>query len=218
MAAPTRSAYPTSAELQAFLEGCGITVVASLSAQFTNFLNSALAELENKINRTILAPASETKYFDPPMGRDQILFIPDMCSVTSVVYTPLSGTSTTFTANDDYFLQPYDALSRYRPYTQIQFDHKWYGPLLNGSRRSLAITGRYGYWTAIPDDIYQAVMYIAATNALMMAGASASAGVESKKIEDFEVRYGNQPYNSLVTSWKGTVSEVINDYRRIVIC
>lgn len=217
MAAPDHSAYPTAAEVQSFLEACGITVSAGLLTQLDNFVEQAVDTFEDEAGRVILAGSSETRYFDPPVEKGtQVLYIPDMVTVTTVSFTPMNGTATTLTVNDDYFLMPYDAAVRYEPFTMMKFAPRWSGPLTSGLFRSIAITGRYGYWTSIPNDVYMAVMNLAAANGLLMQGANASTGVVRKKIEDFEVEYGSNSYSGQVKAWTNLAEQTIKRYRRIL--
>lgn len=108
--------------------------------------------------------ATETHYFDANCYSE--LFIDDLLSVTTLkTDDDGDGTyETTWTANTDYVLWPYNASSAGEPYTEIRTGNSgnYYFP--TNVRRAVQIAGSWGYCTtaAQPQPIKEACLLLAA--------------------------------------------------------
>jgi hypothetical protein len=120
-----------------------------------------------------------TLYFDAPRGMGYLyyeqygermggsygdshhLWIDELAAAPTTVKLSQNGqlTYSTTLATTDYILFPYNALDRGEPYIRIDLDllngthSTWYG-----MKRGIEITGKFGYSTAVPADVEQAVL------------------------------------------------------------
>lgn len=98
------------------------------------------------------------RYFDGSGGR--FLWVDEMAAAPSEVAVSEDGALTyTAWASTDYMPWPYNALSKGRPYVRLDVDQ------LNGNHalfyafpKSVKITGKWGYSTAVPEVITEAVV------------------------------------------------------------
>ena len=117
--------------------------------------------IDRATNREEGAYKSETataRTFDGSGGRYQ--WVDEMAAAPSAVEVSEDGTLTyTAWASTDYMLWPYNALAKGRPYVRLDVDQ------LNGNHalwyafpKSVRVTAKWGYSTAVPEDLMQAVV------------------------------------------------------------
>src|SRR3712207_2981291 len=114
-----KSAYPGGQDLHAFLAACNLTLDAKLGVFLDEAVAAAIAGFEREAGRAMLAGAAPLRRFDPPTGPGRVLFVPDLATVTSVVYQPTGGTAETLVEDEDYELEPYDAAAQGLPITRV---------------------------------------------------------------------------------------------------
>lgn len=220
---PARSSWPNSGDLLRFLEGAGLTVPSALNGLLATAAAAGRRDLEGPkgADRKLLADAEDVeRRFDPPTDRGSLLFIPDLAELTTLEYQPENATAETLTANEDFWLEPYDAQAdpdQPQPFTQIRFYRRWRMPLGISERRSIVITGKWGYAATLPDDIWLAAL--AHAGCLMLPGVAqnTTGGVLEWKDADAAEKYGDDPFKMLRTGWELQFQLVAQAYRRLVI-
>lgn len=216
-------AYPTAAEVQAFLVAGGVTVSSALLAQLPVMALAAIQSFESETDRKPLLAAAGTRRFDPPDTRDGSLYLEaDLAAApTSVSYQPAGQPATALVATTvdvlgDYDVEPFNASAKGEPFTKLVFRRWRYGGGWCGDayRGSLYVTGLWGYGVQIPDDAWKAILRLAACEALTVLALD-SGGVSSLKMETFETRYpaGGQ-YAGDYGRWMGEAQKVMNRYQR----
>lgn len=213
------SIYPTGGDLQLYLESLALTVPAALKLRLQSLQYAAVQEFEKQCDRIFLAPtATAVRYFDPPTnvphGSSNYLRVPDLYSITSIVYTPTGGTATTLVVNDDYMGYPHNAVALGRAFTAVEiFGWRWMSPLAPSYRRSIAITGRWGYGTTLPPDVREAMLALGALKAWNAATFGVTGGLGSWSEGDVKEDYG-KGWDSASDAWKAQVAQAVANYRR----
>lgn len=205
------TAYPIADDLEDFLTAHGITLTAAQTTQLSTLISAASAQIESETDQAWVETASQTRYFDPPTNADSILHVGELVTATAVVYAPIGGTSETYTVNEDYWLEPYNAAALGRPYTQVRFDRTWVEPLAGALRRAIRITGTWNLDT-IPSDVWQAVLMWAACLAVLMPAASAvpgSGALKRRRIDDIDEEWAASPWAAQIAVWQAEVRRVV---------
>lgn len=215
--------YPAGADLEAFLEGTGITVGATLSPLLEAAVQGATAEFEGAIQRRLLAgPLDSIRYFDPPVNRDGLLHLAaagrdgELASFTSVVYQPQGSTAETLTQGTDYVLEERNALTQGHAYSRVRFGsyRRWGSPQSLAYRGALQITGRWGAMLTFPLDAWQAILCYAALSMFPPARYNATGGVLDWKEDDVAEGYGIEVTKDLLTGWQMVYKSAVLRYRR----
>ena len=147
------------------------------------------------------------RYFDGSGG--VCLWVDEMAAVPTAVAVSEDGSVTTYTdwAATDYTVWPYNAAAKGLPYLRLDVDQ------LNGSHalfyrfpKSVKVTARWGYSTAVPGDVQQAALvqtvrwFKRAQQAFQDAGAIFDLG---------QLRYVKQV--------DPDVAAIVEHYRRVAI-
>lgn len=206
--------YPTGLDLEDLITAGGITVTNAMRTQFGNTLLAAQTEFEKLTGRQFLAGSATTRYYDPPQGRDRILFTDDMSAApTAVVYTPTGSTATTLTANTDFRAYPLNALAKGQPYTQLRFlTYRWTLPLSEIMVGSIAVTAAFGYGTSIPEDVWLAILQGAAASGFGVLRFGVMGGIERWSDHDRSVTYGDGA-KQLIDAWGSGFQRTVARYR-----
>lgn len=214
-----KTAYPTATNVEDFIEASGITASA---AQITFLDEAALSGkqiIERRTGRTFLGDGTNTtRYYQPPTTRSGRLRIEDLASISSVTYQP-SGqtTATTWTANTDYWTEPDNYAARGEPITSLVLRQRWSQPLGTAYRRSIAVTGQWGYSTlaaGFPEAVWLAMIAAGLVDVWELFAQSISGGMLSWKEADVQEDYGVEPLKRLQTSWTDRVDRAVRLYRR----
>jgi hypothetical protein len=147
--------------------------------------------------------ADSTRYFDPS-GLRLVDFQAGLISLTSLT---LHGAAQTL--NADFFLLPAQASERGLPFTYIEFARA-----ARGSRRSIAVTGRWGRVETLPEEVRQAVLAKAACLLAPQMLALVSQGLARWREGDVEQQSGAEPFASLTRGWEATFEQTVRGYRR----
>jgi hypothetical protein len=107
--------------------------------------------------------SDETRYFTAEFS--DRLWPGDLLSITTLkTDDDADGTyETTWTADTDYYLEPYNAALDEQPYTKISV-----APLTSanyafptGLAKGVQIVGKWGYWTSVPGNVSEAALLLA---------------------------------------------------------
>lgn len=212
-----KSAYPTQADLESFLTAAGFTVG---TLDTSTAIAAGIAEFEARARRKMLAAASaSTRYFDPPAGlpRGLLDFEGDLATLTGVVYRPQAGTAEMLVQNTDFVLLEYNIAGApdATGYWGAEFLRRWSLPLSFSLRRSVEVTGRWGYGTSMPDDAWLAMVARAASLLAPSKGFSLSGGRVRTEDSGVERVYGEDPVAGARRAWERQFEAAVAVYRRL---
>lgn len=224
----TYPAYPTSAQLLAYLRGAGIlpaagdTPDAAEGLLYDLAIDAAITEWEDRTGyQPFLASdtAAQRRVYKNRYNPTQDWsldggIIPG--SVTSLLLyndlDPDDANPETFTS-DEYAFLPSDAEAKSLPYTRLRFP-------LRPRTGYLAITARWGYCTTLPADAFQAVLLLAtlslADPARNLMASSGSGDITEIERSELRVKFGNSPTDRqrMIAGWEGAVKRAVCRYSR----
>lgn len=218
--------YPTENDVRDLLSAGGVDTSAIVDPTMRHILGWAVGEWEHMTGwfPFIGDTADVTRRYDPPgpdphttgyfMARGGFVTMKlnaGLLSVTSLtigktVFTP----GTVLTKDVDYFLLPFDAPFKHKPYTEIRFAYPIWG--ISGS---IEIVGKWGYWTDIDADPFYGVLCMAAHEVLMSAVMKATKGGGKWTLGSASMDYGGSPYKPLLDNLKDAADEAISSHQRI---
>ncbi len=189
------AAYPDSDDVAARAATLGVTI--SADADVAAILASVLAEWHGAIGYApFLAPGTATeKVFDRPFGSKTLFLATPLAALTS-----LEDDDVARTVDVDFFLEPYDRPSG-SPATRIEFSG-----VMDGSRRKLAITGKWGWSLTVPDDVFEAHLaraFCVLAESQMLPGFGVSFAQGSLKVSGSE---GDSQLSMWRRSWETAVA------------
>lgn len=202
------TAYLTTAELMDEMPD------VEWSGKYESLLDALILRASRLIDRATgreegayKVSSATVRYFDGSGAAFQ--WVDEMAEAPTAVAVSEDGSVTTYTpwASTDYMLWPYSAAAQGRPYTRIDVDQ------LNGNHsifyrfpKSVKVTAKWGYSTAVPEDVAQAVIvqtvrwFKRSQQAFQDAGAVFELG---------QLRY--------VKQLDPDVELIVNHYRRVTI-
>jgi hypothetical protein len=174
-------AYPVGSDLAAALVARGIlSAVPADTTALSDIMAGVCTQFERDTGWVpFMYPGGETtRTFDPPVGN--ILFL----NVGLIDITTFTVSDEAQTVEEHYWLEPAGS----GPYTRIRFS---YNP--GGNPQSIEINGMWGYSTALPNDVEQALMGKAIAE-YMQITSNAYVGIGGAptriKQDDVEKEYG----------------------------
>lgn len=196
-------AYPTAADLQAFLEDAGFTLSAGVIAQLDASVRAGIRDLEKATDRIFLAAAA-TRRFNPPTNSQHLLLDQDLASLTSLSYGPATGT-VVFVNGTDFTLEPWDAPARLLPYDTVVFadGHRWSYPLPIDQRGSIYIVGAWGYGVTIPENAWLAMLARGAWLSAPLLAQGLNDGVVEVQQKDTRTKWADDPLAAQKLVWGG---------------
>ena len=203
--------YPTETDLERYLIGTGI-VNTTPQAPFTfmdlnEFVQAAKSNFEGRVGRAVLA-VSQTRTYDPPMfPRTKLPLVDDLAQLTS-----LSITGVAKVLNTDFFLLPENADMLSKPFNLIDFAVPIYA-----GRKSISITGFWGYALVIPDGPWASILARAAMLAHPQLAAAVSRGFVSWKEDDVSETYGTDPLGFLRDQWEKIYEGGVEKFRKVTV-
>ena len=214
-----RAAYPVGTDVIVFVQSTSV-VTANLfntisQLQFNNAAIEALTKFKNESGREFLAPAATTRLFDPPWTnpRGFLDLRDDVINVTSVT---INGSPQTF--NQDYFLWPPNADVMGKPWNGIELQRNFPNFYLPNQRKSVAVTGQWAYSTLIPDDVFSAIVKLAALSLVPFLSLNISGGLQASKTPNSEYQFGqgveNRPVVREAKMWELSALTTLKDYTR----
>jgi hypothetical protein len=197
-------ANPVGTDVQTFLTGMGVTVPAEVDLD--SLTTSAILEFESRTGRQKYqgdATTTAVRYTLPwPMGARVILPIADVWTLTEVrTGYKGAGTGTVLTEYTDYQTWPLNGNLSGRPVEAIEFVYTpstWPGEIL--------ITGKLGYASAMPDDVFGAIVNNAAANALIQVAGPSGSAIEQKQ-GDRSIKYGDKE--------QATINRLMAEFDRV---
>ena len=229
-AAPTLFAaspagYPTTTDLEDRLVEAGITPPSSGTMQ--SALNAAIEAWERATEwKPFLNAASttSTRWFSP---KGSILDIGGLVAAPTTVTIYQSYTDagvaeggTVLVVNRDYVLLPHKALVEGRPYRYIKIvvgtrsgePYRGHGGL---RPRSISVLGPFGYATAVPADVYEAILRLAMAEMLRIAALEISGGLSSWMEGNVQEVYTNDPFGKQIAAHEAFAARVAGRYKRL---
>ena len=216
--------YPTADDLEAYLLTLGIYPSdpprAELAAlDLPGKAAAAVAEWETRTGyKPFLANGSDTtRIYDPP-GHGRYLELGTGLLSVSALFTGVTAETpgTERVEGTDFWLEAVEAAYEGGPYEVITFPGGWGGP-----RRSIAITGRWGYASTVPDDAWQAILMRGAALCAPQLSLVLGGGAESVRVLSSEVRYPSAaqggPLASQAAGWQSLFDAAVRRYRRVEI-
>jgi hypothetical protein len=212
-------AYPTAADLEAYLVTLGLYPAGAAELDALDLEGKAAAAVVEWETRTgyrpFLANGSDTtRVYDPPPGR--FLELGTGLLSVSALYTAVTTASpgAVQTEGTDFWLERATAAYDGAPFEVITFAGCPYG-----ERRSIAITGLWGYSATVPDDAWQAILargaWLCAPQAAMVMGG----GAEAVRVLSSEVRYPSAatggPLAAQQKAWSAMFEAAVRRYRRV---
>lgn len=213
-----KSDYPSGDELRLYLEAAGFTVSDALAGTLQTAADAGRDAFERAANRKMLGDRADVaRPFDPPANRDSLLSIDDLCSFTSLRLEPYGGTVETLERDRDFWLEPVEAEARREPWTRVRFRRRWMQPLGDAWRRSVRITGRWGYGLGIPDDAYEAMIAAGLLGRQAILAQSLTGGLVSFTEGNTREDYGSRPLDHWRAQWESLYTAAVARYRRLEI-
>lgn len=218
------TAYPTADEVADRLEAMGITVPSD--AILNAILNASITAWENATGYHPFLNAEETvstRYF-PVCNRlidfkGGIIAVPT--SLTAGGYYNESGVysgGTVQVVRRDFLLKPDNALAEGKPYNYCLIPG-WYD---TEKSPDVAIVAPFGYCSALPADVWEAILEEAVLRAASLdpVNVGSTMGVESVKQGPVEWKYGSSSSSSsgsLENLMSGLSQIILPNYRRLRI-
>lgn len=220
------TAYPTAAQINAYLLALGLFEADDLAAltdavDLASIAEAVQAAWEADTGwKPFLRDSSDvSRRIDPPgpnrrglsRGAEQRLELESgLLAVTSFVsgYSATDGGSA-LTLEEDYYLYPANAGLDMRPWTAIDFPgYQW------GLPQSLRITGRWGYAAQIPADAWQAMLRQGALLLISELSLNATGGVEAWTWADRQERFDTKAWEGYAERWQSQWRQAVRRYAR----
>lgn len=204
------SVYPNSTHLSTFFSTSGIAIPSSANLEM--LIGAAVKEFEKRTGRKMLVgAAAEERKFDPPVNPRGFLNLEYDLFPTP---TPIVKYSDTTLDAEEYRFEPINALSLEVPYTSVQFWRRWIGPITSGIWGALSITGKWGYSDELDDDVFNAMLELAAIRLFPQAMSNATGGLQKWSQGRVSETYGELPNMQLYTYWHKHSTSTIRRYKR----
>jgi hypothetical protein len=198
--------YPTASDLERFLIATGI-VSTTPQSPFTfldlaQSVQAAKTSFEGRIGRVILAGASSSRIYDPPMYPRPFLLL--RAELAAFVSLTVNGVAKTL--NTDFFMKPENADQVGRPWNAIEFTVP-----ISGPRRSIVVTGQWGYGLTVSDQFWHAILCRAAYLCYPQLAAVYSKGLVSWKEDDTSENYGEVPFSYMQKQWDEVYEDAVKN-------
>ena len=205
-----KAAYPTAADLESYLLGAGI---------MTDTLDCAVAaiagrrDVEHACGRGFLAGEPTVRAYDPP--RRTVLEIDDLAALTAITYVPYGGIPEELVEGMDYWPEPVNAMGDGAPYELVRFRRGWPQPLMDADRRSVRIEGAWGYGTAVPEEVWLAMVHAGALRLLPEIQQMVTEGVTVITQGGATLHYDKEGLPALRTAWERSVRGAVSQYAKV---
>ena len=156
--------------------------------------------------------AASTWYWDYTDPYGELSFDGGFVSVSSVT---INGTAQTL--NTQYVLEPRNAGNIGRPYTHLNMRYGYSTMTYPSTANAIAVTGRRGFCTTLPADVWQTLQDAAALIALTSVEnlqSIASIGMDGFN-KSFDV-VGIVTQKDLLTTWSKNFDIRVQQYQRVV--
>jgi hypothetical protein len=213
------STFPGDSDIESLLTGSGLTVPSGYS--FSGLGAWAQGEFQQRTGRVPFLEDSVdvARVFDPPGGRsklepsfylggEKLLELKAgllSCNAVAVGVTPDNPDGQAMDLARQLRLLPSNAAVEGKPYSQIEF----YFPVY-GAPNSIVVTGKWGYSSAVPDDVWAACLRLGAAKAAadILEGITAS----PSRIKAGEDLIQQDSFHELGEAWRAEADRVIARY------
>lgn len=177
-----KKAYTTEAKLEAFLGGLAI-----VTAEAEDAINQAITLVDKLTGRNFVADSVGTERLFDGKGKE-ILLIDDCVSISEVKNgADFYGDTKSVVLTTNYVKLPNNYAAKGLPISQLHLKNSiWQNGVQNH-----AVTAKWGFSTACPDDVSFATMVLAA-GIYMFNRGGASGGVNSESIGNYSVSYDTE--------------------------
>ena len=205
--------YPQAADLSTFLQATGLTagssgLTTSVPWAWLNLadrMSAGINQYEQLASRVMLAQTA-TYTFDPPGNACRKLALnADLAQLTS-----LTVQGQPLTLNTNFWLYPQNAGVMGKPYTWIEFLYP-----IAWVRQSIAITGLWGKYIALPAMTWDGMLAAAALDCYPQLAANLANGFVQLKEKDEMVSAGPEPLGYLKAAWTKTFERGWQADRRV---
>jgi hypothetical protein len=204
----SQTAYPTESDLRTRLLSFSPVTAAFLAPiNLADKIARARRDMEQNTGRVFLAVTSARTY-TPRTSGPFLDLRADLAEFTSL---SISGTPKTL--NTDFELWPENADADGRPWTMIRFTNYFNLDLL--SRRTVVVTGKWGYSVAIPDDVWDAILDRGVDLCAPEISGAISGGLTSEQHGDEKWVYGNGALSAEFTRAGASFQSVVSTYKRV---
>lgn len=210
----SRSAYPTASDVITGLQAAGLltTDYPYISSLAAGAAEAGKDIIERTCNRRFLAGSSEARYFDPPTSGRTLFLDYEATAISSVT---LGGS--TLTLNSNYWLLPYNYSAEGVPINRIDFAAYFFTPILAGNRRSIVVTGTWGYGATIPESVWQAMVLQAQLQLLPAIREAQNTGAEDWREADVAEKFGTESSSAFLKRMAELSMNNIRGWRRPII-
>ncbi|MEO7716255.1 MAG: hypothetical protein ABIY70_08625 [Capsulimonas sp.] len=212
-------AHPTGGDLKKFWDGTGI-VCDWAETPFNRIdlddkIKDAVALMESGTGRKFIAQLG-TRTYDPPRGPRGFLSLgQDLCSdpdLESSILITAAGAQ--LTLGQTCFLGPENSDNDGLPWSLLEIS--MLGTPAYSARRSVSITGYWGYSARMPDDVWSAELAMAALAMAPQVELALTNGVA--KIEDVVYASGSfTPLSTQIALWRQKFDAVVANKKKVVI-
>lgn len=170
-----------------------------------------MAEVANLTGREFLASTTPTvKVFDPPTNAKGCMSLhSDLCSTEPIV-VQVSGI--TQTVNKDYFLGPEGIEPR--PYSFIEFMRSFPKGWWNSARKSVTVSGVWGFSTIIPADVWRAMLSSGLRQMQAQLSFAIVQGLVSWHAMDMSQEFDSDPLAVQVKQWDADSRYILASYTK----
>jgi hypothetical protein len=210
-----QTAMPTGVDLSRFIEGAGLTIPNGY-LDLDGAVYSAIEEWEERTGfMPFFTPATDpsaTRYYSPgsitiaPNDQPVLELGAGLLSVqTFMVGVTPTDPGKALTSVTDYILCPVNAPAKQKPFTYITFISPFamFGNVGPMYPNSIQVTGRWGYWTSVPEAAWRAILCGAAARLAPQLSLAIRDGVARWTEGDVSNDYGSGGYlQSQVSSWR----------------
>lgn len=213
----SRTTMPTAGDLQTFLAASNIIEEPPTGDHSSLLFGAAVAaglrwwEDATGFDPFEAAAADVTRYLSP----DGTALLEPGFGITAALTSLTVGYSTTssgtaLTANQDYWLEPLNAIADGKPATLIRFSCRQ-----TGLPRSIVVVGKLGYCpnATIPEDAWYGVLLASAAVLGPQLDALQSQG-GLKRMTEGDVTY---EYGALAGTWRDQATALARQFRRAVV-
>ena len=207
--------FPTGSDLQTFLISTGIVdnppVAPMSSIDFNGKMEAVKKRLEDWTGYQPFEAAAldSTRTFNPWDIKDGTL---DLRGGLAAL-TSLTISAAVQVLNTDFYLGPDHADVNGKPWTRIDLVSTQ--ATAGGARRSIAITGKWGYClaTAVPEEVRNACLSFGAYLCAPQLALNISGGRAALTADDVKLQFGS-PLAGEAAAWKRTFKS-LHHYRRL---
>lgn len=212
--------HPAVSDVQALYAAAGLipdpTAAPYSSINWAAQLAAAISSFAARTGRRFPA-AFGTRVYDPPTNhRGRLSLRGDLASDGPAGSIVVTASGLPQLAGRDYFLGPDNADGDGRPWTWIELPALSHSYWPGQTRRSVQISGLWGYSSQVPDDVWEAERQGAALLCAAEVSVTVSNGVY--KIDDVSYSGAGQaiPLATEASLWKATFERVVAANARVI--